>query len=445
MSRVGFVLLAALALAAPSLALPGLPAAEAEPPFRFVANPAAGEYLVHRNTDVEAKLKAVAEEHADLATVESIGKSVLGQDLWSITLTAPDSTARYRVYVDGGHHGNEYMGVELAMAYLGHLVEGYAAGDENVTSFLAETSVMIVPMVNPDGNLLDTRKNARQVDLNRNYPFMWGGEGSGASPSDLNYHGPEPLSEPETQANWAAATAFNPHIWVTGHTGIAEFYWPWGWTHDPSPDDAMFTSLEAPFENATNGRVDAMQGAELYIVTGANDDSAYGLLGIPGFTFEVHEDQFQPAYTGGIPPAIAEQLAGLVWITEHTKHLGANVAAQPIPEGDDLVVRLVNSGWGEARNVTVNLTLGDAVLASRVVSVPAGADATVRFDAVPAGAGISGAYPRLLVNTTPVWDLDVAGFLSGEPGGVALPVPGASPLAALAAVAAVAVLLTRRR
>lgn len=444
MSRAGaLLLLATLLAAAGASALPGVAPAQA-PVFSLVANPVAGEYLVHRNADVEERLRAVETEFPDIASVASIGKTVLMQDLWSITLASPNGTGRYHVYIDGGHHGNEYMGVEMAMLYLGHLVEGWRAGDPTVTAFLDEHTVMIVPIVNPDGNLLDTRKNANQVDLNRNYPFKWGGEGSGATPAEPNYRGPSALSEPESAANWAAALAFDPDIWVTTHTGISEFYWPWGWTHDPSPDDAMFVGLEKPFEDATNGRVDAMQGAELYIVTGANDDSAYGMLGVPGFTFEVHEDQNVPAYPETIPVALAEQLAGLVWITEHTKHLGANVRATTGREGDALVATLANEGWGVARNVSVRLTSGSSVVATRTIDVPAGGTARVSFEGAPADASIGGSYPRLFVNTTPVWDLEVAGTVGGSDAGILSPVPSPA-LVAILAVGALGALVARRR
>ncbi|MEA3191135.1 MAG: carboxypeptidase [Thermoplasmata archaeon] len=342
------------------------------------------DQLVHRLPDVQEAFAAWEAQWPALAERFTIGTTATGFPLEGIRITdesvlfdgaATATGQKLRVYLDGGHHGNEYLGVELLMYYARDLLE-LAGGDDATQAYLRETEVYLVPIVNPDGNYLDTRKNANQVDVNRNYDFQWGGPGSGDTVADQTYRGPSPASEAEVKANMAFGAKILPDVWVTAHTGVAEFYWPWGWSNDKAPDAAFFESIEKPFEEATHGRVDAMQAAELYLAAGATDDWAYGVLGVPGHTFEVHEDQFIPVYGEPIPAVIADQLAGLDWVVRNVKHWGAWLEATPADGGGILVK---NHGWAVARNATVGATvLADIPPGGELLVDPDGAS-TLRY------------------------------------------------------------------
>jgi hypothetical protein len=397
--------------------------------------------LVHRLPTVDAKMGAWEAAFPDFVERQTIGATSAGLPLYNVRVTdervafdaAPLSTGqKLRVYLDGGHHGNEYLGVELVMYYLEGLLTDAAAGDEAALDYLAKVEIYATPIINPTGNFADTRKNGNLVDVNRNYDFHWGEEGASDNVADFTYHGSAAESEPEVKANADFQREIHPDIVVTMHTGIAEFYWPWGWTHDPAPDDALFTSLEAPFENVTNGRVDAMQGAELYIVSGASDDWAYSELGAPGFTFEVHEDQFIPVYGEPIPAIISDQLAGLDWIVKNVRHIGAWVELRQDETGAWLAV---NEGWGAATNVTI-LAGGETLVIPRIErdeSFPVALDVE---------QGASWSYPALFIETTKTrtHTLDVA-TPATAPDTASVPAPGV----ALAAVALVGLALALRR
>ena len=61
-----------------------------------------------------------ADENPDIVDLTSAGKSELGRDLWVVRLsdwsmdTKPNGSAKEIIYIDGGHHGNEYLGTALA-------------------------------------------------------------------------------------------------------------------------------------------------------------------------------------------------------------------------------------------------------------------------------------------------------------------------------------------
>jgi len=351
-----------------------LPVAAAHPSAPDHGGPGLAAYdpltsqLVHRLPDVQDTFARWDADWPGMVERQVIGTTgTLDLPLETVRLT-DESVAfdeadtlighKFRIYLDGGHHGNEFLGVDIIMYYLEGLLQSAAAGDEAMTYFFQTHEVYATPIVNVEGNFLDTRKNANQVDVNRNYGFEFGGPGSGSMITDMNYRGPSAFSEPEVAANAEFARTILPDLWITMHTGVAEFYWPWGWTYDKSPDWEFFEGLEEPFEKATNGRVDAMMAAELYLAAGATDDWGYGQLGIPTHTFEVHEDQFVPIYGQGVPSAITDQIAGLDWMVMNTGFLGATMLLHE-QQGE---FHVYNAGWGRAENITVTWQGGDFVI-----------------------------------------------------------------------------------
>lgn len=106
-----------------------------------------------------------------------IGRSVQGRPIWAYRKGNPH--AKRVVVILGQMHGDERAGVRAARYTKNHVPVSLDA------------DVWIVPTMNPDGYRADTRRNARGVDLNRNWPTHWvSGDGTGS----------RALSEPETRA-----------------------------------------------------------------------------------------------------------------------------------------------------------------------------------------------------------------------------------------------------
>jgi len=136
-----------------------------------------------------------------------IGKSVRGKPIKAVQIGDP--AGEHVVLVVGVIHGDERGGLRIVDAVRGRV-------SDPVT--LQGTQLWLIPSVNPDGMRMRSRKNARGVDLNRNFPFRWRG---GIPPSSGYYPGPRPASEPETKAVMAFARRVQPDLSVWYHQ-------PWG-------------------------------------------------------------------------------------------------------------------------------------------------------------------------------------------------------------------------
>ena len=105
--------------------------------------------------------------------------------------------------VVGVIHGNERLGLSV----LGRL-RGLAVP--------TGVDLWTVTTVNPDGLAADTRQNAHDVDLNRNWPGTW----QPSSPGSATYGGPSAASEPETRAFRDFLLRLRPRTVVVFHSPL---------------------------------------------------------------------------------------------------------------------------------------------------------------------------------------------------------------------------------
>jgi hypothetical protein len=238
------------------------------------------------------------------------------------------------------HHAREPMSMTQMIYYMWYLLEQYSQNPE-VRNILDETELYFIPCINPDGYILNNqlhpdgggmwRKNARDnnsdnilderedgVDINRNYGHNWGhdNEGSSSNAGSDTYRGPEPFSEPETQAVKFFCENHDFKLALNYHSFGNVLLYPFGYDTEAEPED-----LET-FENFGELLVrenDYLYGTSFttldYNTNGDANDWMYGddqtKPAILTFTPEVGSscDDFYPEIENIIP--LCEQTLGM--------------------------------------------------------------------------------------------------------------------------------------
>lgn len=164
------------------------------------------------------------------AQTQVIGESVEKRPI--VSWRQGDRDAEFRVLVVGSVHGDEAQGMRVVSRIRQEL-----AGRRGP----AGIGIWSIRTANPDGTAAGTRRNARLVDLNRNFPYRWDGSLDGGYNS-----GPRPASEPETRAmmRFSRRARFDLAIW---------FHQPWGRTLVPCNRDRKWAVLYARLSGLGTG------------------------------------------------------------------------------------------------------------------------------------------------------------------------------------------------
>lgn len=265
----------------------------------------------HTLEQLRAHMDALAANHTDIVRVQTIGSSrdglpILAFVLENRAIAGPKPAA----FIDGGHHGNEVEGVEATVFLFEHLVTNYAT-NRTVRALVDGLETWIVPIVNVDGYVAQTRFNSAGVNLNRNYDLDWcdplarntcpPGPAHDATrpligPSPENA-GTAPFSEPESSAIRDAVVALGDRVafYLSHHTPAHCLAQPWTAPNPPFPvpaeHQATFDAVFAWVEGSTEygGGTWTTPGGTCmnYQAGGASQDWAYATARKPSFTMEV--------------------------------------------------------------------------------------------------------------------------------------------------------------
>jgi len=226
-------------------------------------------------------IEDLVDQSHDLAARVDLGHSVDGRPIVGLRLSAT-TEPRARLRILGAHHGDETISATVALETAHELVAAWAAGDDAVVDLFDETELWIVPHVNPDGVHAHTRHNAQDVDLNRNYGYLWR--------SDEYHPGVRAFSEPEARAVQALAVRAPPALGLSLHSGASNFGWVWNHTLDPAPDAAMLSEMADDYAVlCTMPGFWTTNGAAWYPTNGDTNDWSYGRWGTLDFTLELSE------------------------------------------------------------------------------------------------------------------------------------------------------------
>lgn len=298
---------------------------------------------------VARELHELQARHPDLVRVERIGTSVLGQDVWGVRVhAAPDALpldARPRVVVLAGLHGDEPMASEAAMRILRALVDAYAR-EEEATGLLEARDVYVVPLANPDGNLLGVRGNARGVDLDRDFPTAAGGAGalmlatSGAAP------------QPETQALVETLRRLDPDVVLDLHAGARRVLHPWSEGPHAPPDAPVYARIcETVRQTPEGSHVPCGSAATLASpAPGTAIDFAYAGLGAIALAIEVDASRGERLALGDVDARLAFATGVVTQALRDAPRYGAlpvvaAIEVEPSGATHEVRVTLANHGW----------------------------------------------------------------------------------------------------
>lgn len=249
-------------------------------------------------------IQHLAATHPDILTISSIGHSYENRNLLLVQCSIPYDAYKKKsgILFVGTHHAREHISTELCLKLISYLCEH--KHEPSINALLASTNIYIIPMLNPDGvtydysknNFACWRKNRRLnsngsigVDLNRNYSYMWNGKGNIQNQTSECYSGPQPFSEPETQAIKAFFELHkNISIFVSYHSYGNLILYPWGCKKDPIEnirDRTIHIKIAKKLAEITG--YTAMPSSALYVAPGDATDWAYGIKNIISFTIEL--------------------------------------------------------------------------------------------------------------------------------------------------------------
>lgn len=316
------------------------PSPSGEPASAAIVNP----YVPYTWDRMTAEARKLRDAYPGLIQLASAGSSVEGRDLLVIRLGTGDR----KILLLGAHHAREY----ITSSFLMKMVEAYAEkaskdqpfGDYYPAELLSRVTLVVVPMVNPDGvNLVNNglkavnrqeeveamamvgsgyrawKANINGVDLNRQYPAWWEEKHDVVGrPASENFKGTASATEPEVRAMMDLARSDDFMLSASFHAKGEVIYWA---------DSGTVDAIDGA--KAIARRMEKLTGYELMPVSGK--PSVYGA----GFENWFRKEFLRPSFCIELTPGNGTDMPhddakfdSLVW--EKARYIGLLLADEAL-------------------------------------------------------------------------------------------------------------------
>ena len=214
-------------------------------------------------------------EFPAITNLFSIGQSVQGRELWVLEISDNPGVNEIEPefkYI-ANMHGDETVGRELCLYLISWFVNGYGT-DERATNLINDTSIFIMPSMNPDGFENGSRYNANNVDLNRDFPDQFNDPNNSLA-------GRQPETQAVMQWTWERNFVLSANM----HTGALVVNYPFDGpntgVYSAAPDDDVFVQISSCYADShPNMESGGFQngitnGSQWYAVFGGMQDWNY--------------------------------------------------------------------------------------------------------------------------------------------------------------------------
>ncbi|MCK4365819.1 MAG: hypothetical protein KAW45_07190 [Thermoplasmatales archaeon] len=310
------------------------------------------EYYSYQN--MTNLLFELQENHSEIMSVTSYGKTYQGRDIWVVKLSDNVTIDEDEpgVLLFGALHGNEKPAFEILIYFIKYMVGNYSKentdndddgqinedpidgfdndedglidedpSEDRVREVINNSQIFLISMANPDGVEANTRKNcvpnygifgfrkkitSYGVNLNRNFGYKWYLKflfpfyyfflaGNDLRDSKANYGGIKPFSENETKAIKNFVETHNISISVSYHTYYPYIAYPWAYSNLPTKDEDLFFSIGENISKINKYPNFGKRNWPVYWrliggCTGASEDWLYGEHNILAFLIELGKE-----------------------------------------------------------------------------------------------------------------------------------------------------------